>query len=194
VNRVSPSLEKKKIEKKVSVKKKQARVTKQKEKVQHKKNMIKNVQTIGFEGFNIQNEAKKIWKLLTPYHNGKEFPKIEMQNRGFEVQGERLTWRTGRHAGLAYIEQNKIWLKARPEWETLAHELVHLAVGVRKGVHNRRAHDKVFYDCLRDVCQKRFKVSISFYEVTKYGYIVDRIIEKQLYDMNVYEVFKKKEI
>jgi hypothetical protein len=84
-------------------------------------------------------------------------------------------------------------LAAKPDWETLAHELVHVAVGVRQGIQNRKAHDKVFYDCLRDVAQRRFKIIVSFHEVRRYGYDVDYIISRQLREKNVYEIFAKKE-
>jgi len=197
VQRISPALEKKKAEKKVAATKrtssKRETVSKKKEVQKNRTKQIKRVQTFGREGFHIEREAKKIWKLLEPYHNGKSFPKIQMQERGLTVEGETVWRSTGGVAGLAYIGENKIWLKVFPDWETLAHELCHLAVGVRKGLQNRRAHDKVFYDCLRDVAQRRFKVTISFYEVTKYGYAVDRIIERQLIQKNCYEIFKKKE-
>jgi hypothetical protein len=38
----------------------------------------------------------------------------------------------------------------------------------------------VFYKALKDVCERRWKKRISFHEVTKYGYAVDYIIEKQI--------------
>ena len=197
VKRVAPSLEKKREAKKETVKRKnaskRATVANRRDATKVTRKAISRVQTFGAEGFHIEREAKKIWKLLEPYHNGKRFPKIEMQQRGLRVVDNGVAIKQGKYAGLAYIDKNKIWLRANPEWETLAHELAHLAVGVRQGEHNRRAHDRVFYNCLRDVTQRRFKVRISFSDVTRYGYAVDHIIEKQLNDLNVYEVFKKVE-
>lgn len=198
VHRVAPSLEKKRAVKKVVATKrttsKRATVAKKKAKVQHRQKAIKQVQTFGHEGFHIEKEAKKIWKLLEPYHNGKPLPKIEMQQRGYTVHEDGgIGIRTGRVSGLAYYWESRIWLAADPEWGTLAHELVHVAVGVRRGVQNRKAHDKVFYDCLRDVTQRRFKIIISFHEVTRYGYEVDHNITRQLRTKNVFEIFAKKE-
>ena len=198
VHRVAPSLEKKRAVKKVVATKrttsKRATVAKNKAKVQHKKKAIGKVQTFGRQGFHIEKEAKKIWKLLEPYHNGKAFPKITMQQRGYTVRKDGgVSYSVGSYAGLAYIHENRIWLSANPEWGTVAHELVHLAVGVRRGVQNSKAHDKVFYDCLRDVTQRRFKIVISFHEVTRYGYAVDWNMRRQLVEKNVYTIFAKKE-
>lgn len=198
VHRVAPSLEKKRAVKKVAATKrttsKRETVAKNKAKVQPKKDAIKRVQTFGAQGFHIEKEAKKIWKLLEPYHNGNPVPKIAMQQRGYTLDESGKLWmRRGGVAGLAYYWENRIWLAAKPDWETLAHELVHVAVGVRQGVQNRKAHDKVFYDCLRDVTQRRFKIIISFHEVTRYGYEVDHNISRQLNAKNVFEIFKKKE-
>jgi predicted SprT family Zn-dependent metalloprotease len=153
---------------------------------------LKQITTFTDEGFNIDKEAAKIWKLLMPYHNGKRMPEIIISTRGVNITPDGTAWiKQNGYMGLAYIAEHRIWLKANPTWETLAHELVHLAVGVRRGVSNYRAHDKVFYDCLRDVAQRRFKVRISFFEVTRYGYDVDAIIERQLHDLGV---FNKKEV
>jgi hypothetical protein len=198
VHRVAPALEKKREVKKAATRvrktSKRATVAKKKAKVQHKKKAIGKVQTFGLEGFHIKKEAQKIWKLLEPYHKGKAFPEIAMQQRGYTVHEDgRVGYRVGSYAGLAYIGENRIWLGANPRWGTVAHELVHLAVGVRRGVQNSKAHDKVFYDCLRDVTQRRFKIVISFHEVTRYGYAVDWNIRRQLVEKNVFEIFKKKE-
>lgn len=198
VERVAPSLEKQREAKKEVAKKKaaskRATVAKKRAAEAPKKEVIKRISTIGAEGFVIAKEAEKIWKLLAPYHGGRRLPEIEISTRGVTVDEEGRAWqRAGGHAGLAYIGRHRIWLKSSPSWGTLAHELVHLAVGVRQGETNRRAHDKVFYDCLRDVAQRRFKVTISFYKVTRYGYEVDGIICSQLRALGVYEIFKKKE-
>ena len=198
VQRIAPALDKKREVKKQTTKKrntaKRATVAKKVAKKEHRTKAIKRVTTIGREGFNIEKEAEKIWKLLTPYHKGSKMPRIEMQQRNMSVDKDGgVSIGGGRYAGLAYLGQGKIWLAARPDWTTLAHELTHMAVGTRFGNAKRRAHDKVFYDCLRDIAQRRFKVTISFYEVTRYGYIVDRIIDRQLHQKNVFEIFKKKE-
>jgi hypothetical protein len=144
----------------------------------HQKAM-KQMTTFTSEGLSIQAESKKIWKLLTPYHNGKPMPKIDVSTRGIKFDNDGTAWRfSGGSAGYADITEHRVWLKCSPDWEVIAHELVHLAV--------TRNHDKVFYNALRDVTQRRFKVRISFFEVTRYGYDVDRIIERQLHDLGVF--------
>jgi predicted SprT family Zn-dependent metalloprotease len=196
VERVAPKLEAQRqaAKKKQADKEKRARATqaRHREAKKHKTRKINEVRTTGREGFDIEREGAKIWKLLEPYHNGKVMPAINVQQRGIKVEGDRVWMSRGRYAGLAYVGQDKIWLEALPQWETVAHELVHMAVGVRQGQHNRKAHDKVFYDCLRDVTQRRFKISISFYGVTRYGYAVDTLIQNQLNATTYAETWKKK--
>lgn len=195
VERFAPKLEAQRQAAKVrqADKEKRARATKARQaaKVKHDKQLINKVRTFGLEGFHIETEARKIWKLLTPYHNGKALPTIAVQDKGFTVKGDRVEWHMRSIAGYAQIERNHIWLKANPTWKTLAHELVHVAVGVRQGEHNRKAHDKVFYDCLRDVTQRRFNISISFFTVKRYGYEVDGIIQTQLNATTYAETWKK---
>ena len=43
-----------------------------------------------------------------------------------------------------------------------------------------RPHDEWFYKTLRDVCQRRWRVDVSFAKVTRYGYGVDAIIRGQI--------------
>lgn len=149
----------------------------------HKK-IMKEITTLTSEGLNIQSEAKKIWKLLAPYHNGKPMPKIEVSTRGIKIDENGIAWFSfGGCAGYADLDEHRVWVKAQPDWLTLAHELNHLAVTAN--------HDKVFYNALRDVTQRRFKIRISFFAVTRYGYEVDAIIERQLRDLGV---FNKKEV
>jgi|LakMenEpi03Aug12_release.lakeMendotaPanAssembly.Ray.scaffolds.fasta_scaffold01021_44 hypothetical protein len=153
---------------------------------------MKRVTTIGREKYNIEKEAAKLWKLLEPYHKGARQPRIEMMTRGCRVDREGLVWQgIGGAAGLADYNRWTVMLKVAPSYETLAHELVHFAVGTR-GVRGRReVHDRVFYNCLKDVLERRFKIHISFYEVSRYGYEVDGIIEEQLYEKDVFRVFRK---
>lgn len=115
-----------------------------------------------------------------------------MMTRGCRVDREGLVWQgIGGAAGLADYNRWTVMLKVAPSYETLAHELVHFAVGTR-GVRGRReVHDRVFYNCLKDVLERRFKIHISFYEVSRYGYEVDGIIEEQLYEKDVFRVFRK---
>lgn len=195
VQRVAPRLERQRQDAKAKTQQrnasKRATVAKKRNKKKAKAKVVKRITTIGQEGFVVEREAKRIWKLLEPYHNGKAIPKIEWGLKNVTINDDGTIMRGGRYAGLAYIGENRIWLKAHCSWETLAHELVHMAVGVRRGEHNRKAHDKVFYDCLRDITQRRFKVNISFFEVTRYGYAVDNMIEYQLVQLGAFKIFEK---
>jgi hypothetical protein len=153
---------------------------------------MKRVTTFGREGYTIEKEATKLWKLLEPYHKGRRRPKIEMMTRGCGVSADGTVWQSaGGAAGLADYDRWTVMLKVGPNYETLAHELVHMAVGTRGRRGRRDVHDRVFYNCLKDVLERRFKIRISFYEVSRYGYEVDGIIETQLYEKDVFRVFRK---
>jgi hypothetical protein len=153
---------------------------------------MKRVTTFGREKYNIEKEAAKLWKLLEPYHKGRRQPRIEMVTRGCRVDHDGLVWQgISGVAGLADYERWTIILKIAPSYETLAHELVHMAVGSRGRLGRRDHHDRVFYNCLKDVLERRFKIRLSFYEVSRYGYEVDGIIEEQLYEKDVFRVFLK---
>lgn len=132
-----------------------------------------------FGDMNVKREARKLWKLLETYHGGKPMP----TNFKLEVhKGQRKI-------GYAKFNGSEVMLRRTGDvirdWETLAHELVHVAVKYRKVNGNYKMHDKVFYDALRDITQRRWKTQISFYHVSKYGYEVDRYIEKQLKEAGV---------
>ena len=196
VERFAPKLEAQRTAAKQKIadkeKRQRATVANRKAKAKPLTDNIKKATTFGWEGFRIEHEADKIWKLLEPYHQGVRRPRIEVTAKGARLYESGHFFVPTKHvAGVAYISQGKIWLDANPTWEVLAHELVHMAVGVRQGLKNRQAHDKVFYDCLRDVTQRRFKVTISFFTVTRYGYAVDALIQNQL-DKTTYEQTWKK--
>jgi hypothetical protein len=142
-------------------------------------------------GWHIQSEAKKIWNLFEPYHKGKQMPtikiwfnKMEFDYTEAEQSGnpnDVKVWKYSRgNLGHAEYWSNEIMLKTHCDWETLAHELCHMAVRSRYEDGRRKSHDEVFYKALKDVCERRWKKRISFHEVTKYGYAVDYIIEKQI--------------
>lgn len=155
--------------------------------------IMKKASTTGYEHFNIKKEAVVIWRLLEPYHkNRRPMPSIRIETRGCWVDQEGRLWKGSGVLGHADYEANEIMLKPTPDWGTLAHELVHMAVGSRWKNGQQESHDRIFYNCLRDVAQRRFKCRISFYEVTRYGYIVDQIIERQLFELGVYKIFEKK--
>lgn len=187
VKRVAPTLERKRVARtearKASDKRKRATVQ---AKTQTKKR-IQQAAKRTHEGIAIAPEAKRLWRLLEPYHKGAPLPAVEVSTRGvYEADG--LLWsRGGGYAGLAYLGEGRIWLKAGCEWGTLAHELVHMAVGTRRTATGRRcSHDKVFYYALKDLAERRWKVPISYYGVTQWGYTVDRLLRRQLREAGVF--------
>jgi hypothetical protein len=89
----------------------------------------------------------------------------------------------------ANITHQRVHVCANTEWIWLAHEFVHCAVGKHRKNGRWVHHDRTFYHCLRDLAQRRFKARISFFEVTHYGYDVDRLIDRQLSEQNAYRVW-----
>lgn len=142
-------------------------------------------------GWHIQTEAKKLWKLFEPYHNGAKMPTIkiwfdkltfdysEALKTGDPKDVKVMSWARG-NAGHAEYWSNEIMLKDNCSWGTLSHELCHMAVRSRYKNGRSYSHDEVFYKALKDVTERRWRKRISFHEVTRYGYEVDDIIRKQI--------------
>lgn len=177
IERTAPSLERKRAAKTQTTKKKQAskRAT-----VAKKKAPIKAQERIDAQRVKMINkEAERIWRLMTPYHNGKPLPKINIvraQNRGRQ-HGFAEYYRNSIQVN---VDKDQSKSRSKRVWEVLAHELAHCAVPPKRtGGVNRDTHSKEFYQCLRHVWEKRWKCSISFFEVSTWGYSVDYIIEKQ---------------
>jgi len=129
----------------------------------------------------IHQEAQRIWELMHDWHKGKPLPHITIargQNRGKQY-------------GHAYGHQNRLQINIDPyqtperskrAWAVLTHELAHCACPpIKTTGKNRNAHHETFYRCIRHVWNKRWKLDISFHEVTHWGYSVDHIIQKQGY-------------
>lgn len=177
VQRISPALEKKKAEKKVAATK---RTASKRETVAKKNAPLKEQQRIDAQRVKmIQKEAERIWKLMIPFHKGKPLPKINIvrgQNRGAQYgHAEYL-----RNTIQVNVDRDQSVYRSRRVWEVLAHELAHCAVPPKlTNGTSRDVHSKEFYQCLREVWQKRWKCSISFFEVSTWGYSVDYIIGKQ---------------
>jgi predicted SprT family Zn-dependent metalloprotease len=127
----------------------------------------------------ITKEALTIWKLMQPYHKGKRLPSINIvrgQNRGRQY-GHAATQRNSIQVN---VDLDQDILRSVRVWSVLAHELAHCAVPPKQRAgRGRDTHSKEFYHCLRFVWQKRWKCSISFFEVSTWGYSVDHIIEDQ---------------
>ena len=177
INRTAPSLERKRATRTTATKNKQARkrATISKNNAPAKEQQRIDAQRVKI----IEKEAARIWKLMTPYHNGKPLPTINIvraQNRGRQYGHAAYL----RNTIQVNVDKDQSAYRSKRVWEVLAHELAHCAVPPKHtGGVNRDTHSKEFYYCLRDAWQKRWKCSISFFEVSKWGYSVDYIIEKQ---------------
>lgn len=194
VERISPSLEaqraKKQEQRKQAAKRKRATVAKKREAMKPMIEAKKRVSKFGQYGMPIQKEAERIWKLFEPYHRGRSMPNVRISFAASSIDENGDVWSRGGVLGHASYSKHEVMLKPGVRWETLAHELCHLAVGYRYKNGRRVAHDEVFYKALKDVTERRFKMRIDFSQVTKYGYEVDWIIEKQI-DANVRAAFEK---
>lgn len=177
IQRIAPSLERKRATSKEATKKKQAN---KRASISKKNAPAKAQQRIDAQRMKmIEKEAQVIWKLMTPYHNGKPLPTINIvraQNRGRQ-RGHAAYWRNSIQVN---VDKDQSVSRSNRVWRVLAHELAHCAVPPKHtGGVNRDTHNREFYYCLRDAWQQRWKCNISFFEVSKWGYSVDYIIEKQ---------------
>lgn len=192
VERIAPALqnksERKQIQRKQLVAKRRERVATSPKtyEINYRKYLTKYT-----HGWHIQTEAKKLWKLFQPYHNGAKMPTIkiwfdkltfdysEALKTGDPKDVKVMSWARG-NAGHAEYWSNEIMLKDNCSWGTLSHELCHMAVRSRYKNGRSYSHDEVFYKALKDVTERRWRKRISFHEVTRYGYEVDDIIRKQI--------------
>ena len=180
VDRVAPSLEKKR-EKRTAIvqqknKEKRVRVAK---KLQPKKEQQRLDE---MRGKMIYKEAERIWELMKPYHKGKRLPHIVIargQNRGRQYGYAQSTWNNIQ----VNVDREQSVSRSKRVWEVLAHELCHCAVPpTLRSDKTRDVHSREFYHCLRDVWQKRWGCEISFEKVSTWGYSVDYIIKGQAED------------
>lgn len=180
VQRIAPTLEKKRTAKKAAVAKRTAskRATAARKRAAQKsiEKIERHAEQFGRHGMPIQREAERVWKLFEKYHGGKMMPKIYISWRNVHIAANGDLLYGHRYNGLAYEWEWKIMLKPRPSWRTLAHELCHLAVGLKHG------HNEVFYRALKEIYEARWKKHMDWSEVTRFGYIVDGIMESQIQD------------
>ena len=137
------------------------------------------------DGLPVASEAARIWRILTKHHGAVgPVPRIERPKVRVEERDGKLWAYSSQRGSYAYTAAGFVSLRIGASWETLAHELVHMADRRLTTPwlmdERRRPHDEWFYKTLRDVCQRRWKVNISFAGVTRYGYAVDRIIGRQI--------------
>lgn len=124
----------------------------------------------------VKREAKRLWTLLKPYHKGAPMPTIDLRVAPPHGQSQ---------VGTAYYHSNRITVITNRDvvevWLTLLHELTHIAVKSRDGRH----HDGKFYNTMKDVTERRWKIDISYRDVTRWGYNVDALIKEQLREKGV---------
>lgn len=141
----------------------------------------------GHNGFDINKEAKRIWKYLEQWHGGAPMPKIEVRTSDIKtvmIREDRThifqTWKSRHGVAFTYEKPQRIRLEVFANPHTLAHELVHCADHIAHPFASRNDHHgERFYRMLKHVLEKRWKVRISFAKVTKWGYAVDAIMEEQ---------------
>ncbi len=150
----------------------------------------------GEYGMNIERETARLWKMLSKmpatlagshrnqriHLNRPQPPKVQLKVRGWRAEGDGSIRTTGGTLGLAYMGQHIIKVAPKVSWETLAHEIIHIA--------GYQYHDRSFYMALKWLTETRWKMIVDFSGVTSYGYYVDRIIEQQI-DEKVRAEFQK---
>ena len=141
----------------------------------------------GCNGFDLQKEAKRIWKQLEQWHRGAPLPKIEVRTGEIKEisvgeNGTRIFHSLKSRQGAAFTHEQPQRIRLAPfsNPHTLAHELVHCADRIAHPFASRNDHHgERFYRMLKHAVEKRWKVRVSFAQVTKWGYAVDWIMEEQ---------------
>lgn len=128
-------------------------------------------QLIEHIGFDVHKEANKLWKIIEKQHKASKSRLIIKMPALVIHKCNRRT-----SSGICYYNKKTVSLSLGRDtvraWVVLAHELNHAAGYI--------AHDRAFYHALKAITEARWKTRISFYEVGRYGYAVDAIIEEQL--------------
>ena len=179
VQRVSPTLEKKRVAKKATTKKKnvakRATVAKRTAPIKIRQKRQAQRQRI------FEKEADRIWALFFPNGTTRKRPPIKLvYSRHGGVSGLWDGWtvlvRISRHSR-----------GGAQEWETLAHELCHAVVGSRHR-DNEGSHGRTFYTTLKPVIEKRWGVRMDWSFINGYtdtskswGYKVDWAMTDQLH-------------
>lgn len=135
-----------------------------------------------------EKEADRIWRLLHPNGTSRKRPPVKVvysRTRGASGlwNGYEALVRIPKQPVSGYAWHSDEWV-----WSTLAHELCHAATGRR---HGEGSHGRAFYQALKGVCEKRWKVRIDYSFVNgrtdsshSWGYKVDYAILKQLREAN----------
>lgn len=148
----------------------------------------------GQYGMPIERETARLWKMLAKIpttlegstraisrvtHNSP--PTVTLFKKGWQVDEQHQVWRSGRLLGRAH-QSGHIQVAPNVSWETLAHEIIHCA--------GYRGHDRAFYYALKWITERRFGIIVNYSQATRYGYVVDSIIEEQIDDI-VRSTFQK---
>jgi hypothetical protein len=179
VERVSPTLEKKRVAKKATTKKKNAakRATVAKRTAPIKTRQKREAQRQRI----FEKEADRIWALFFPNGTARKRPPIKLvYSHGGGVSGLWDGWQV-----LVRIPR---WSKGgATAWETLAHELCHAVVGSRHK-DSEGSHGRTFYTTLKPVIEKRWGVRMDWSFINGYtdsskswGYKVDWEMTDQLH-------------
>jgi hypothetical protein len=178
VERVAPSLEKKREQRSAVVKeqnkvKRERTATKLQPLKERKKREVQRQRIF-------EKEADRIWALFFPNGTTRKRPRIKLvysHSRG--VSGLWDGWEV-----LVRIPRSSVG--GAQEWETLAHELCHAVVGSRHR-DNEGSHGRTFYTTLKPVIEKRWKVRMDWSFINGYtdtskswGYKVDWAMTHQL--------------
>jgi hypothetical protein len=156
VERVAPSLEKKR----------EASKAKSTEKQKAKRAKVAQAKT-SHSGFDVEKEAQRLWKILQTQENKptRPMPLIKIVNRNRSVS-----------SGACYHHQHKVTLALGTEtnnaWKTLAHELNH-AIGYR-------GHGHDFYRSLKQLTETRWKIRVNSFNWSRAGYNCDWDLLQQL--------------
>ena len=148
---------------------------------------LRHYKTHGAHDLPITAETARLWRLLRKMPNclsgaplahrivtQHPAPSVKIHFRNARITDDGTLMK--RHCkGWAWYDTREIVLGAGASWELLAHEIIHCA--------GYRGHDRAFYMALRWLTEARWKMTLNFSTVTKYGYAVDRLIESQITDI-----------
>lgn len=147
---------------------------------------LRHYKTHGADNLPIAAETARLWRLLAKMPSTLSgaplahrivkqhaAPTVKIHFRNARITDDGALIKT--HCkGWAWYDSREIILGAGASWELLAHEIIHCA--------GYRGHDRAFYMALRWLTEARWKMTLNFCTVTKYGYAVDRLIESQIKD------------
>lgn len=119
-----------------------------------------------------RRDVVKVWKVAR---------RIEP---GLRAQPPEIVASRG-HASYAYTSRAEIHLCRGSDWHTLVHEVAHFVQAerglARRSDGKRAVHDRAFYRILRDLVEKLVPgLTVSFAQVSRWGYGVDAIIARQV--------------